>query len=648
MADGVPAPHRPRPPVGDLRRRDAAAGSVSAHRRLRPRRARGVGRRRRTGRSSRSTPTSPASTRSSPRITAPGCRRSSRCSASSRSRGPADDVVVWVKMMAWDLSGNYSFELLRHDLVARGRRRTDGGADAAVSGRRPEHPAGSVSQTGRRVRRVRSAGAQAAVRAAPTRPAATARDRRASVARVRRRALSAGDPAVRDFLLGGARPKALGSNNWVVDGTLTASGKPLLANDPHLGTRLPSTWYLAHISAGDFDVIGAHASRHSGGRARPQPVHRLGRDQRRRRRRGSVSRAPRRRPARTRNSAARRNRSRIIPETIVVKGAAPVQLERARHAPRSAGLRRHQRQQRGRRRRRRSRRRSSRSRSAGRRSTPTTARSTAFLKVNEAHNWTEFTDALRGFVVPSQNFVYADVDGHIGYYAPGRIPMRASGDGSRPADGLDRRRRVDRLGAVRRAAAPFDPPEHFIVTANHRPAPADLSATTSASSGPEPYRAQRIIDLGCGAEAASTFTPDDFARIQADTVSLHAKTLLPLLLAHVAAAMTRRGTAVLDLLRQWNFDATGDSAAAAIFQAWFLQLAPALVGDELGPPVTRRVSGQVLVRRRASSPTRSTVERLAVVRRRARRRSTKRATTRSTTALAARASTICGGGWAAT
>src|SRR5262249_57184623 len=50
---------------------------------------------------------------------------------------------------------------------------------------------------------------------------------------------------------------ALGSNNWVVDGTLTATGKPLLANDPHLDAQIPSLWYLAHLSAGDFDVIGA-------------------------------------------------------------------------------------------------------------------------------------------------------------------------------------------------------------------------------------------------------------------------------------------------------------------------------------------------------------------------------------------------------
>jgi len=68
--------------------------------------------------------------------------------------------------------------------------------------------------------------------------------------------VSAGSPFVRDLLLGGTF-EALGSNNWVVDGTLTTSGKPLLANDPHLGTHVPSLWYLAHMTAGDFDVIGA-------------------------------------------------------------------------------------------------------------------------------------------------------------------------------------------------------------------------------------------------------------------------------------------------------------------------------------------------------------------------------------------------------
>src|SRR5207245_9711876 len=69
--------------------------------------------------------------------------------------------------------------------------------------------------------------------------------------------LSGGNPAVADVLVGAARTEGIGSNNWVVDGTLTASGKPLLANDPHLAARIPSIWYLAHLSAGDFDVAGA-------------------------------------------------------------------------------------------------------------------------------------------------------------------------------------------------------------------------------------------------------------------------------------------------------------------------------------------------------------------------------------------------------
>src|SRR5207249_8388664 len=69
-------------------------------------------------------------------------------------------------------------------------------------------------------------------------------------------ALARGNPAVADWLLGSAT-ESLGSNNWVVDGALTATGKPLLANDPHLSAKVPSTWYLAHMSAGDFDLIGA-------------------------------------------------------------------------------------------------------------------------------------------------------------------------------------------------------------------------------------------------------------------------------------------------------------------------------------------------------------------------------------------------------
>src|SRR4029077_18651583 len=155
----------------------------------------------------------------------------------------------------------------------------------------------------------------------------------------------------------------------------------------------------------------------------------------------------------------------------------------------------------------------------------------AFLKLNDAHNWNEFSAALRHFVTPAHNFVYADVDGHIGYYAPGRIPVRANGDGSRPVDGWTGD--SEWIGSVPFEDLPhtFDPPEHFIVTANNRPMPVDYPHLI-ALEYPDPYRAQRITDL---LAQKKHFSVSDFAEMQADTFSLHAQAFLPLLLRHVVA-----------------------------------------------------------------------------------------------------------------
>jgi penicillin G amidase len=487
------------------------------------------------------------------------------------------DVVVWVKMMAWDLSANYSFELLRHDLIrAVGEERmaqlmppyaTDGLSIVPA----PSGESGGAGGAG-------GAPYQPYPPHQPYPPYLTSFTR----------ALSTGEPSVTAFLLGSARSEALGSNNWVVDGTLTASGKPLLANDPHLGTRLPSTWYLAHMSAGDFDVIGATLP--------GAPAVALGRN--RHIAWGATNVAAdvedlyRERLDATGTRAEFRGAMEpvtVIRETIRVKGAQPVHVDVrvTRHGPLVSD--------------------------AINATPPTRApkpppleplafRWTAldsddstiqsFLKVNEAHNWDEFTGALRDFVVPSQNFVYADVDGHIGYYAPGRIPIRASGDGSRPADGWSGD--AEWTGWIPFDALPhlYDPPDHFIVTANHRPEPAAYRYTLGLD-WPEPYRAQRIIDLLSSVRldadrdphrVRAKFTPADFARMQADTVSLHATALLPVLLAH-AHPETAPDRQAADMLRQWNLDATADSAATAIFEAWFHQLAPTVAGDDLGPAV---------------------------------------------------------------
>jgi penicillin amidase len=490
----------------------------------------------------------------------------------------AEDVVVWVKMMAWDLSGNYSFELLRRDLIA------------AVGAERmaqlmPPYAADGLSilprSEGSGPASTRTDTARASVGTGPNLTSAFLAS------------LSAGDPAVRDFLLGGATTEGLGSNNWVADGTMTASGKPLLANDPHLGTRLPSTWYLAHVSAGDFEVIG--------GTFPGAPAVALGRNRFIAWGATNVA-ADVEDLYRERLDAAGTHYEfrgaqepiTVIPETIVVKGAAPVSLRVrvTRHGPLVSDA--------------------INANNAESKTAPKLAlveplafRWTAldpddgtlpaFLRVNEAHNWTEFTEALRGYVVPSQNFVYADVAGHIGYYAPGRIPLRASGDGSRPADGWTGE--AEWTGWVPFDELPhaFDPPEHVIVTANHRPAPPAYRYNLGLE-WTEPYRAQRITDLlgmsaGPGRHANARFTSDDFARIQADTVSLHAKSLWPILLKRTGELSVADQPA-LDLLRRWNFDATADSAATAIFQAWFLQLAPMLVGDEIGPEALDMYQGK--------------------------------------------------------
>jgi penicillin amidase len=488
----------------------------------------------------------------------------------------AEDVVVWVKMMAWDLSGNYSFELLRHDLLA------SVGAERMAQ-LMPAYAVDGLSiLSGSGPTFARTDTARASVGQGVNMTSAFLGS------------LSAGDPAVRDFLVGGATTEGLGSNNWVVDGTMTASGKPLLANDPHLGTRLPSTWYLAHVSAGDFEVIG--------GTFPGAPAVALGRNRFIAWGATNVA-ADVEDLYRERLDAAGTHYEfrgaqeplTIIPETITIKGAAPVILNVrvTRHGPLVSDA--------------------INANNAESKTTPKpplvpplafrwTALDpddgtlTAFLKVNEAHNWTEFTEALRGYVVPSQNFVFADVEGHIGYYAPGRIPLRASGDGSRPADGWTGE--AEWTGWVPFDELPhvFDPPGHVIVTANHRPAPPTYRYNLGLE-WTEPYRAQRIWDLlagsaGSGLHPRPAFTPDDFARIQADTVSLHAKALMPLLMKHTSHFEAVGEQPVLDLLRRWNFDATRESAATAVFQAWFLQLTRELVTDDLGPAIAESYAGK--------------------------------------------------------
>jgi penicillin G amidase len=473
------------------------------------------------------------------------------------------DVLAWVKMMAWDLSKNYSLELLRHDLLQRV------GADKTGELLSP-YPAGGLTilsardmpwMNPKRTARVplRQGGPEPARRQEPPAPSSWLEAFAATPV-----------PGMGD---------ALGSNNWVVDGTMTASGKPLLANDPHLGAQIPSLWYLAHLSAGDFDVIGATLP--------GTPAIAIGRNRYiawgETNVMGDVQDLFRERLDPTGTRAEFRGALeplQLVTERIAVKGAAPVtvNVRVSRHGPlisdainannaastrvpRAAPLE------------------------------PLAFRWTAldredttiqaFLNLNQARNWAEFTAALEGFVVPAQNFVYGDVDGHIGYYAPGRFPIRAGGTGASPAEGWTGT--AEWTGWVPFEDLPhaFDPPEHFIASANEKLVPPDYPYVLGGE-WTEPYRAQRIAHLLTGRTGMKA---DDFAAMQSDTVSLHAQALLPVLLARIHTTDARDQQAVARL-REWNGDARGESTAAAIFQAWYFELVPAVVLDKLGPQLT--------------------------------------------------------------
>jgi penicillin G amidase len=475
------------------------------------------------------------------------------------------DVTVWVKMMAWDLSANYSFELLRDDL-------TRAVGEQRMNQLMPAYAVNGLSITGEQ-----NAGADesnGSSRSIGSRETARSGYGQSAAAFVR--ALSQGDAAVADLLLGNSRFEALGSNNWVIDGTMSATGRPLLANDPHLSSKAPSTWYLAHVKGGDFEMIGATLP--------GAPAVAIGRNRfiawGETNVAADVEDLYRERLNESGSAAQYRGvwePLRTIRETIVVKGGSPIELDvrLTRHGPIVSDA----------------------INAINAESTkvpkpaplaPLAFRWTAledddttllsFLKLNEARNWEQFAAALRDFVVPSQNFVFADVDGHIGYYAPGHVPVRASGDGSRPADGWSGD--AEWTGWVPFDDLPhlYDPPQHFIVTANHRPAPASYGYNLGVE-WTEPYRAERIVEL---LRQKQTFTADDFAKIQADTRSLHAAALLPLLLRAVRPDNETDRRAI-DILKHWDLNASADSAGAAIFSAWFHHLADAIAGDELGP-----------------------------------------------------------------
>jgi penicillin G amidase len=296
------------------------------------------------------------------------------------------------------------------------------------------------------------------------------------------------------------------SNNWVVSGKRTRSGKPLLANDPHLPPSAPSIWHMVHLSAPGLRVAGVtspglpgvvigHNERIAWGFTNVGPdVSDLYLEK-------FDASNPRRymTPAGWREAEVRREEIRVrkgftstetetqtLEVTVTRHGPVVFEREGKRYALRWTAL------------------------------DPKLNSAEGFSSINTAGNWTEFQTALSRYTAPMQNMVYADVDGHIGYTAAGRVPLRKSGDGSLPYDGSTDAGEWTGYIPFEKLPRLFDPPSGIIVTANQRIVGSDYPYFLTREWA-APYRARRILEL---LEAKRQLTADDFRAIQGDNFSI--------------------------------------------------------------------------------------------------------------------------------
>jgi penicillin amidase len=359
-----------------------------------------------------------------------------------------------------------------------------------------------------------------------------------------------------------------GSNNWVVSGAKTVTGKPILANDPHRIITNPAVRYITHLVAPGWNVIGAGepaspgvAIGHNDRIAFGLTV--VGMDQQDL----YVEKIQR---CGTQTCAWFRGAwqpIRVVGETIRVKGEGPrtVRLEFTAHGP-IVGYD------------------SARTRAYVVRSVhqePGTAPYLASLSLGRARNWREFEAAMARWLMPSENMIYADVDGNIGWIAGGIMPRRGwSGLLPVPGDG-----RFEWSGFVPGAQLPraFNPTTGFIATANHNILPPGYTTPISYEWASR-YRIDRVREV---LSQNRRFSVEDFKQLQHDDYSKLAEALVPSLLA--AAHRTGRDReAVFAPLLDWDYRVTRDSRAALLFNAW----APAayrrfIAAQKLGPNVQR-------------------------------------------------------------
>jgi penicillin amidase len=352
-----------------------------------------------------------------------------------------------------------------------------------------------------------------------------------------------------------------GSNGWAVAGSRTASGKPILSNDMHLEYSLPGVWYMTHLDAPGLNASGVclpgmpgvvvgHNQRIAWG------ITNLGFDVQdlyvekldeagRYLFHGQVE-------------GARQER-----EIVPVKGRRPVELNVwvTRHGPVTIAD------------------------GAQRLSIRWTAAEPGFLQypvldIDRAQNWQQFTTAIARWTGPGSNFVYADLDGNIGYHAAGKLPKRHGFTGDVPLDGSSGDFEWDGYIPFDQLPTAYNPPSGIVATANQNPFPADYPYPVNGNFAP-PDRSQRIRQL---LSARTGWRPADMLGVQTDIFSAFSKFLA----VQTVAAYDKRGAKnpALDpsiaLLRAWDGRMDKDQGAPFLISLVYQHLRHA-VADSASP-----------------------------------------------------------------
>ena len=393
--------------------------------------------------------------------------------------------------------------------------------------------------------------------------------------------LASGDRAKVDFLF----PSRIGtefqpgSNSWALSGKHTASGKPILANDPHLEWGIPSTWYQVHLQAPGLDVIGVslpglpcviigHNQRIAWG------VTNLGYDVQDL----YIEKIDPRTGRYLFRGQLEQARSEV--EWIAVKGQKPQEFRQwvTRHGPvtieegnRFLALR----------------------WSAA----DPSGFQFPFLDLNRANNWAEFTAALARFPGPGQNFVYADVDGNIGYHATGKLPIRKY-EGDVPVDGSSGDFEWEGFIPFEQLPAFYNPPQGWIVTANQDPFPDNYPYSVHGGFA-APYRSLEIRSLLASHDG---WKPGDMLAVEKDVYSAFLDHLARMLVAAYDRSKPA-GSNLSDavgVLRSWNGQMEKGTAApmliSVVYQALRKRIADSaapgksdLYGAQMAPAVVEQI-----------------------------------------------------------